>query len=178
MRYFKIDIELLDVIEKEFSVKLNLLQANVFSLINSYNSVGQKCTMSQETMGKYLRCSYKTISRVTNKLKADGLINIYRPPEQMEDKLALTYHINKEVKDFIKKYVTDKLSEEKKQRDKLSTYTNKDKVSTYTNKSRVSEETSFGDCSSSREKEKEKEDWEIALLNDYPEDNIKQKQKQ
>lgn len=166
MKYYKIDIELLDAIETELDIKFKLTDAAMFSLINSYNSLGQNCTMSQKTIGEYLKCSYKTVSRTSEKLITNKIITVFKPKNQMQEQLALTYHIHKDIKKLIKKIVDEKTGTKCPQAvDKMS-----DKVSTYTNNSSVSEETSLIDVPSSTETKKKKEveyktkpSWELAL---------------
>ena len=181
MKYFKMDIELLDTLEEELDIKFTLWDASVFCIINSYNKQGQKCTMSQGTMSNYLRCSYKTISRSLDKLSDNNIITIFKPDNQAKEKLASTYHINKDIKDLIRKRLWTKSPragdlESENEKDYVlrvrglvtKSPRTGDLESSYTTKGRVSKETSFIDVPLSTETKKEKEvkikeDWEIAL---------------
>lgn len=160
MKYYNIDIELLNAIETKLNIKFKLTEAAMFSVINSYNALRKNCTMSQKTMGEYLMCTYKTVARTSDRLVANKLITVFKPNNQMQEHLALTYHIHKDIKLLISEIVDER------SRTKCPTAMDKmsDKMSTYTNNSRVSEDNSSStETKKKKEDIKQKENWELAL---------------
>lgn len=94
MSYIIHDYKIIQMIESRREVKLTLTQAVLFSIINSYNRKGQRCTISYETLGEQLKCSLRTAVRVVKDLEKMKIISVYRPKNPSRDQ-ANTYYVHK-----------------------------------------------------------------------------------
>jgi Fe2+ transport system protein B len=100
MTYFVNDY-LIDSIEAERQLTLTLEEVTIISVVNSFQSQGQKCEISRDTWSKILRCSLRTTVNMFNKLKRNNIIKVHYPKDQHKTQKPCTTWLHEDIKKLV-----------------------------------------------------------------------------